>query len=109
MSGNASDLDMGRLTRLGAFDVPAIAGIIGRFLDSLDERIDALATASMAGDIESLIRQAHQLGGSAANCGFSLLAAACNALDSSPAGFDALAFRKLASSARVTWQDACGL
>jgi HPt (histidine-containing phosphotransfer) domain-containing protein len=108
MSETPSHLDMGRLARLGAFDDPAVAGIIARFLDSLDDRIEAMASASVAGDIESLIRQAYQLRGSAANCGFSVLAAACDALEASPAAFNVRTFRKLAGSARKTWQDAGG-
>lgn len=109
MNHPATDLDMGRLARLGAFDDPAIAGIIEHFLVTLDERIAAMAAAAADGDTGSLLRQAHQLRGSAANCGFCVLATACNALDADPSGFDTLAFRKLAARARRAWQDARGL
>ena len=109
MNEPGSDLDIGRLARLGAFDDPAVAGIITRFLETLDERIAAMAAAAAAADAGSLIRQAHQLRGSAANCGFSVLATACSALDAAPAAFDALAFQALAGKARMAWQDARGL
>jgi HPt (histidine-containing phosphotransfer) domain-containing protein len=109
MNVPATDLDMARLAGLGAFDDPAIAGIIEHFLETLDERIAAMAAAAAAGDTGSLLRQAHQLRGSAANCGFGVLAAACSALDSAPSGFGAVAFRTLAARARRAWQDARGL
>lgn len=108
MNEPAPDLDLGRLTRLGAFDDPAIAGIIVHFLETLDERIAAMAAAAAAGDTGALIHQAHQLRGSAANCGFCGLATACSALASAPSGFEALAFRTLAGRARRAWQDARG-
>jgi HPt (histidine-containing phosphotransfer) domain-containing protein len=108
MSASDPDLDMGRLARLGAFDEPAIARIIVHFLETLDERIAAMAAAAAAGDTGALIHQAHQLRGSAANCGFCGLATACSALVSAPSGFDALAFRTLAGRARRAWQDARG-
>lgn len=108
MNASESDLDMGRLARLGAFDDPAIAAIIEHFLETLDERIAAMAATAAAGDTGSLIRQANQLRGSAANCGFCGLATACNALDADPSGFGVAAFRKLAGRARRAWQDARG-
>jgi HPt (histidine-containing phosphotransfer) domain-containing protein len=108
MKDPGTDLDRGRLARLGAFDDPAVAAIIENFLETLDDRIAAMAATAAAGDTGSLIRQAHQLRGSAANCGFCVLAAACSALDSAPSGFGAVAFRKLAARARRAWQEACG-
>jgi HPt (histidine-containing phosphotransfer) domain-containing protein len=106
MNDTAPDLDMGRLARLGAFDDPAIAGIIVHFLETLDERIAAMAAAAAVADTGSLIHQAHQLRGSAANCGFCGLATACSALYSPPSNFDALALRTLVDKARTAWQEA---
>lgn len=109
MSNLVTDLDTGRLVRLGAFEDPGISGIITRFLETLDERIAAMAAKAADGDTESLVRLAHQLRGSAANCGFCRIAIACSALDSAPADFDELAFRRLAVRAHEAWQDALRL
>ena len=109
MNDPGPDLDRGRLARLGAFEDPEVAGIIMRFLATLDERIATMEAMAAAGDAESLIRMAHQLRGSAANCGFGMLANACSALASAPSGFDAIGFRTLVGRARQAWQDACGL
>lgn len=108
MKDPGSDLDNGRLARLGAFEDPEVAGIIMRFLETLDERIAAMEAMAAAGDAESLIRMAHQLRGSAANCGFCMLAHACSALATDPSGFDSEGFRALAVRARQAWQDSCG-
>lgn len=105
MNKPEAHLDSGRLARLGAFEDPEIAGIITRFLENLDERIAAMAARAAAGDTESLVRLARQLRGSAANCGFCMLATACSAVDSTPSDFDALAFRTLAGRAHDAWQD----
>lgn len=109
MKNLVADLDTGRLVRLGAFEDPGISGIITRFLETLDERIAAMAAKAAAGDTESLIRLARQLRGSAANCGFCRLANACSALDSAASDFDEVAFRRLAVRAHDAWQEALRL
>lgn len=89
---------------MGAFDDPAIAAIIESFLDTLDERIAGMESAAAEGDYKRLLRLAHQLRGSAANCGFSGLASLCNHLDRDPNSFDTGTFRPVAAKARTAWE-----
>lgn len=104
MNDSQPDLDVARLARMGAFDDPAIAGIIESFLNTLDERIAGMESAAAEGDYKRLLRLAHQLRGSAANCGFSGLAALCNLLDRAPNSFDIANFRTVAARARTAWE-----
>ena len=104
MNAARPELDIGRLARMGAFDDPVVSGIIERFLDTLDQRIAGMDAASANVDSDQLILLAHQLHGSAANCGFTGLAGACKALDSNPLSFDATSFRDLAGRARKEWE-----
>lgn len=103
MNDVVDDLDIERLARLGAFDDPAIAEIIQRFLDTLGQRFAGMESASACGDSRQVVRMAHQLHGSAANCGFEALAHACSGLHSSPGSFDLFTFQALAGSARFAW------
>lgn len=103
-AGPDLDIDIGRLARMGAFDDPVVSGIIERFLDTLDGRFGRMEAASADGDSDQLIHLAHELHGSAANCGFPRLAGACNALDRNPLSFDVASFRSLAGRARNAWE-----
>ena len=56
-------------------DAPEIAEEIETFIVSLAERVDDLQDAEFKGDLENLVRQAHDLGSAAEELGFELLAA----------------------------------
>ena len=56
-------------------DAPDVAEEIEAFIVSLAERVDDLQDAEFKGDLESLVRQAHELGTAANELGFDLLAA----------------------------------
>lgn len=88
---------------MGAFTNPEVATIIGQFLRTLDERIAAMVEAATASKLELLSQLAHQLVGSAANCGFPALAEMCRIWCQSPRAFDPQALRAATERARSAW------
>ena len=88
---------------MGAFSNPELATIIDQFLGTLEERIAAMVVAFTANKAELLSQLAHQLVGSAANCGFPALAEMCRIWCQSPRAFDAEALRSAAERARCAW------
>jgi HPt (histidine-containing phosphotransfer) domain-containing protein len=90
---------------MGAFTNPEVANIIGQFLKTLDERIAVMAEASTANNFELLSQLAHQLVGSAANCGFPALAELCRLYCQSPRAFDGEALGSAAERAQRAWAE----
>lgn len=90
---------------MGAFTNPEVAHIIGQFLRTLGERIAAMAAAASAGNVELLSQLAHQLVGSAANCGFPALAELCRLYCQSPRAFDGEALKSSAERAQAAWSE----
>jgi HPt (histidine-containing phosphotransfer) domain-containing protein len=88
---------------MGAFNNPEVAHIIDQFLRTLDERVAAMVEALTANNTVLLSQLAHQLVGSAANCGFPALAEMCRLWCQSPRAFDAGAFHAAAERARREW------
>lgn len=97
------DLDPERLRQIGVPEDDAVVAILQRFVDTLEGRV-AEITATAAESPTALARQLHQLGGSAANCGFGALAECCRRGETDPAAFEASTLATLAERAATAWQ-----
>lgn len=97
------DLDPERLRQIGVPEDAAVIAILQRFVDTLGTRV-AEITAAACDSPPALARQLHQLGGSAANCGFAALADYCRTTEADPARFEASSLATLAERAATAWQ-----
>jgi HPt (histidine-containing phosphotransfer) domain-containing protein len=96
------EIDPQRLRQIGVPEDPGVVAIVQRFVAGLDARLTEIAGA--ASSPEALARELHQLAGSAANCGFTVLAAFCRAAENDAAGFDLRQLSAIAQRATVAWQ-----